>query len=319
MKLFDLDLEREHRSYGEQGWVHASPGVTAEFLEHLERVVDERVGGGWLQGPGLAGAKQQLLFDFPEEVDLEVELFDPVASLFGLDRDQLTMSERHLKVYDPDADPWPLPHKDRLASTVSVGITVRAPEGTRAFLHPDVERDENPFMGPHLLASLSEERHPRAALDETAAVEIRDAPGDVLAFPGSSIWHGRRQAAGAVLLYLKFNAFGADPLREDPRTGARERRTRELLDQRDPAARVTLGPDLVALSQRSVPPSWDRTTVAEVWDRSPIWLSATDEAVLRRAADGPPVADVVSEAGDDGQVWASLRRLADAGVVLLRR
>lgn len=317
MKLFDLDLERERASYRERGWIHASPGVTPEFLDHLRHVVDERVGDGWLQGPGLAGEKQQLLFDFPADVDLDAELLDPVAALFGLDQERLTLSERHLKVYDADADPWPLPHKDRLASTVSIGVTIRAPEGTRAFLHPDRERDENPFMGPHLVPSLDAERHPRAALADAEALEIRDAPGDVLAFPGSSIWHGRRDAAGAVLLYLKFNAFGADPLREDPRVDAMAARSRDLLRGPVPGARVWLGPDLEAISERSVPPRWDRVTVAEVWARGPMWLSELEVGLIRAAIDGPSVAELSERFSDEARVRAALERLCAAGVLVL--
>lgn len=317
MKLFDLDVDAERKRYVERGWIHAASGVTDEFLSHLRETVDARIAAGSLTGPGLAGAKEQFLFDFPVEVDLEAELLDPVAAMFGLNRDRLTLSERHLKAYDADADPDPLPHKDRLASTVSLGITIRAPEGTRAFLHPDDQRDENPFMGPHLLASLSDDRHPTTALDPAAATEIADRPGDVLAFPGSSVWHGRRHAAGAVLLYLKFNDFGADPLGEDPRAARRRASSDRLVAAAPDHARVHSGRALVSLSERAIPPRWERITVAEVWDRSPLWLSDTEEHVLRMAAESPTVAEIVEAVGARQPVVAALRRMVEAQVVEL--
>lgn len=317
MKVFDVDRAAVRRAYDEHGWVHARSGVDPEFLAVLQRSVDERLGAGWLDGPGLAGAKQQVLFDLPTTIDLEADLLDPVAEMFGLGRHRLTLSERHLKVYDDNAAPDPVPHKDRLASTVSLGITVRAPAGTRAFLHPDREVGINPFMAPHLLASLPPERHPSSALPPNSAVQIADAPGDVLAFAGSAFWHGRRRAAGAVLLYLKFNDFGSDPLREDPRTEALLERSSALTTEGSSNRRVWLGPDFVALAERAIPPRWEHATVAEVWDRAPLWLSAIERELIEAAVGGPTLAALTDQLADAGTVLAAVRRLSAAGVVLV--
>lgn len=316
MKLFDFDIDRERQHFRDHGWIHARGAATPAFVDHIAQTVDERARARALAGRGLAGAKEQHLYDFPDEVDLDVSLFEPICAVFGFDPERVTLSERHLKMYDADAAPDPLPHKDRLASTVSLGVTVRAPAGTRAFLHPGHERAVNPFMDTHLLASLGPDHHPASALDPATAVELADQPGDVIAFEGSSIWHGRRQAAGAVLLYLKFNDFGADPLAEDPRHDARRQRSREAVAAAtDPT--IGLGPRFVGLARRAVAPSWDETTVAEVWDRGPLLLSAVEEQVLRCCAPARPLQAVIDEVGDEAAVRAAVERLADHDVVLL--
>lgn len=317
MKLFELDLDRARRTYAEQGWVHIREGVTAEFLAYVTEYVRATVEASSLAGSGLAGAKEQFLFDFPPGFDIEGDLLTPVADLFGLDRAGLTLSERHLKMYDKDADPDPLPHKDRLASTISLGITVRAHPGTRAFLYPNVERSVNPFMGPHLLASLRPEHHPRRVLDPREAIEIRDIPGDVMAFPGSSTWHGRRSAAGVALLYLKFNDFGSDPMREDPRRSDVVVRPPkpDVTDLDD--ATVALGPLLVSIADRFAPPSWEPVTVAEVWDRGPLQISEVEEQVIRMAGQRVSLGRLVGAIGDRPQVLAAVDRLASEGVLAL--
>lgn len=319
MQLFDLDPATARDEYRQRGWLHAAGGVSDEFLAHLTETIDARIAAGELQGPGLAGAKQQFLFDFPPEMDLQTQLFVPVAEIFGLDPERITLSERHLKHYDLDADPDPLPHKDRLASTVSLGITIRAPEGTRAFLHLDEQQDVNPFMAPHLLGSLRDDVHPATALADSAAVEIRDQPGDVLGFAGSSVWHGRRDAAGAMLLYLKFNDFGADPLGEDPRTTHRVATSRLLLSDLPDEATVSLGPRIASIDERQVPPSWEPMTVVSVWDRNPLWISELEANVVRHAASAPSLGKLVADLGDRAPVLAAVRRLVEAEVLLLSR
>ena len=60
-------------------------------------------------------------------------------------------------------------------------------------------------------------------------MEIYDEPGDVMMFPGSAVWHLRRNSANTVNLYLKCNDFDCDPLAEDPSTERRRLDTADLL------------------------------------------------------------------------------------------
>lgn len=318
MKLFDFDLDEARDRFGRDDWIHCRPGVTPEFLDHIREAADAHARRAELEGRGLAGAKQQLLYDFDSSVDLEQELFGPIARVFGLDPAGLVLSERHIKRYDDDAPPDPLPHKDRLASTISLGVTVRAPEGTRAFLHVDAAREVNQHMDTHLVASLGSADHPAVAVDAADALEISDQPGDVLAFAGSSTWHGRRSPAGAVLLYLKFNDFGADPLGEDPRHEARTQASRSrLASAADGDAVVGLGPRFVAISERSIAPDWRSATVAEVWDRGPLQLAPLEADLLRACARRRSLRELQAELGDDDAVLAAIERFVNEDVLVL--
>jgi hypothetical protein len=68
-----------------------------------------------------------------------------LAVLSGLPADKLVISERHTKGYEPNATPNPMPHKDRHATRLAVGCTVRAPEGPTLVLYPQGERGVNQF------------------------------------------------------------------------------------------------------------------------------------------------------------------------------
>ncbi|MCW3049875.1 MAG: hypothetical protein JWO74_4159 [Solirubrobacterales bacterium] len=151
----------------------------------------------------------------------------------------MTLSERHIKAYDADTPPDPPAHKDRLSSHCSVGLTIVSPADSRLLLWPDASRARNNFnVSAALRASLPPEELPEVALRDIRPVEIDDQPGDVLLFPGSSVWHARRNGARAVNLYLKFNDFDSDPLGEDPRTPGRRADTIAALNDGPVTARI---------------------------------------------------------------------------------
>src|SRR5207244_10064563 len=96
--------------------------------------------------------------------------------------------------------------------------------------YPAVHVGVNPFnVSPALRQVLEPEELPEVALKDAPAVEIDDSGGDVMLFPGSAVWHYRRNASNAVNLYLKLNDFDSDPLAEDPSTPLRRARTLEAL------------------------------------------------------------------------------------------
>jgi hypothetical protein len=234
MKVFDFDPAAQARTYAEQGWLHIRAGVTSEFLEHAARVVRSSGALDAVTGRAVQGAKTQYVFDFPADVEWEVDVLDAVAAMSGMDRRRLTLSERHIKAYLPDAEARPEAHKDRFASGIAIGITLAVAPGSHVVLYPDADRTVNPHLTADLRDSLLPEQQPGVVLAGACEVELHDAPGDVMAFPGASVWHLRRNAASTVLLYLKFNDCGCDPLDEDPTTPLRRLHT--LRTVHDPGA-----------------------------------------------------------------------------------
>jgi hypothetical protein len=230
MKVFDFDTDKLAGTYREQGWLHVPNGVTEEFLEHARMAVQESRALEALQGPAIKGAKSQYVYDFPAEIDWELDVLDVVAELASMRRDRLVLSERHIKAYLPDADPFPPPHKDRFASGIALGITLDVGPSSHVVLYPDDDTRSNPHLTTGLRDSLQPEEQPEVTLLGAREVALHDAPGDVLAFPGSSVWHLRRQAASTLLVYLKFNDMDCDPLGEDPTTSGRSRKTMALAD-----------------------------------------------------------------------------------------
>jgi len=306
MKIFAFDPAEHRATYAAQGWVHVPGGLHPDFLDLLQERTRAMRQEAALNGQGLAGAKEQYLFEFPAETDFPNELFSAVAAVTALDATTLTLSERHIKVYDDDADPEPQPHKDRYASQVAVGLSIDVPEGSTLVLYPDDERQVNPFLSTAFRASLPPERQPERALRGAREVVIADSPGDVVIFPGSSTWHLRRRSAGATNLYVKMNSFGSDPLSEDPSTPLLRERTERLLaggGLDDAIPRLSRRYDSAT---RTVRRDGSEELVAEVWGHPPVPLGEADLALLR-AVDGRRTA---GELGVD-----AVRRLAAAGVL----
>jgi hypothetical protein len=231
--MFSFDPRAYAASYAAEGYVHIPRGLTNGFLALLSRQVEEYLRAGLVKN-FVIGDKQQAIYQFPAGQDYHGQLLDAVAAVCGLNPRQLVLSERHIKAYDADAAPHPLAHKDRFASQVSVGLSVRVPPGSTLVLYPYDELDINPFnSSTEYRASLSPDRVPETTLQEARRVEIHDTPGDVIIFRGHAIWHLRERPANTVMLYLKLNTFYCDPLDEDARTPELRRHTEALLRAAD--------------------------------------------------------------------------------------
>jgi len=228
----------------------------------------------------------------------------------------MTLSERHIKAYDDDAPAEPPAHKDRFASQVSIGLSIDIPAGSRLVLYPSEHRETNPFnISAALRESLDPEQLPENLLRSARAEVIDDGPGDVVMFPGSGMWHYRRNAAAAVNLYLKLNDFDSDPLGEDPSTPSRRSQTLDSLS----AADGSFGALVPVLSRRldSITRQYTRerdleVLQAHVWEQAPVGLEPR-EFVLLRAVDGRATVQDLTENGED--VEASVRRLAERGAL----
>ena len=219
MKIFDFDPGEYVETYRAQEWVHIPEGVSEEFHQVLMRYASDELNAHVLDSFAIKGKKEQSLFEFPDDADYPNELFDVVAEVCGLNREAMTLSERHIQCYEPNAAPEPPAHKDRFPSQVSVGLSIDIPEESTLVLYPYEHRDVNAFnKAADFSASLQPDELPEVVLKSAREVELNDHARDVVMFAGSSTWHLRRRAASSLNLYLKFNDFGCDPLGEDPRT-----------------------------------------------------------------------------------------------------
>ena len=218
MQLFQFDPAAYARDFARDGFVHIRRGVTEEFCSRVLGQIDALVGSP--SGPGhSAGTPPEALYEFPASADQMEELRTVTAAVCALDPRDLVLSERHIEAFGESAPPEPRAHKDRFASEISIGISLRAPEGSTLVLYPYDELDVNPFNGSDLLrSSLSADRQPEPALRRARRVEINDAPGDVILFRGHRTWHLRTNPANTAMLTLTLNTMNCDPLGEDPMT-----------------------------------------------------------------------------------------------------
>lgn len=322
MTIFTFDWREHKAKYEQQGWVHVPNGVHRDFVEAVREFVARSRATDPLTGAAIKGAKDQFVYEFGDEVSYDRDLFDVIAPLCGLDRSRMTLSERHIKAYQADADPNPPAHKDRFPSQVSVGLSIDVPAGSHLVMYPYEHREVNPFLSARLRDSLEPDQLPEVVLRDAREVTIYDEPGDVVAFPGSSMWHLRRKSANTVNLYLKFNDFDSDPLGEDPTTSARRAETLALLsggsDDRLRASVPTLARRFDFVAHEYARAGWQEWLVANTWGQQPFPISDEEFAVLR-VIDGRRNFDEVARAGDHGlapePASAALCRLALRGAL----
>ncbi len=215
MKMFRFDPASHRADLQSRGFAHLKGVLTAEFVAHLadwhqsamSRSDDESL--KWR----IAGKKRQFVFDFPQ-TETAHEFRAGMAGLTGIPEGDFTISERHLKVYDADANPFPAPHKDRAASHYSIGIPVDLAPGSSVCVFPDLAPGHN--AEDHAVF-ITDRDDPEAAriYDTENAVLLNEKVGDLILFLGSALWHERVRAAGTAILYLKVNGRGEDPLGEN--------------------------------------------------------------------------------------------------------
>jgi len=319
MRVFAFDPNAYRDEYRESGYVHIKNGVAPEFLEYLQQYAHERLVETNLEGYAIKGKKQQSLFEFPVRVDYPEELFDTIATLCGFDRARMTLSERHIQAYESNAAPEPLAHKDRYASLVSVGLSIEIPADSCLVLYPYEHRGLNPFnRSAAFPPSLQPDERPDVVARTARAVVLDDEPGDVVAFPGSTTWHLRRNAANSINLYLKFNDFDCDPLGEDPTTEERRGQTLAALADMNGDLRklVAVRGRRLDLVTRHYTRNWEEVLQANVYEEEPFGLSQTQYRILQVVDGERTVAAVAEELGEDGDtVEGAARMLAEHGAL----
>ncbi len=213
--VFKYDPGEAREEFKTRGYVHLKDLLDDGFLKHLTSFYEESQASAQNEQENwqIYGKKRQYLFDFQSKDDA-LEFRDGMAKLLGYDKDDLTISERHLKVYDEGAEPWPAPHKDRAASSVSIGLPVHLPEGSTVCVFPELEFGPNPE---ERAVFMTDRDHPdlEKIYSKEKAVMLHERVGDLVVFLGSSIFHERVKAAGAAILYVKVNDDGRDPLGEN--------------------------------------------------------------------------------------------------------
>lgn len=173
------------------------------------------------------------------------------------------------------------------------------------------------MLRPGLIDTLPPEQQPEVVLRDAAPVEIFDAPGDVQVFPGSAVWHGRRNSAGTVIVYLKLNDFGCDPLAEDPQTPVVRERTLTVLGDPDAfrASVPRLSRRFESVTREYSRADWGKSLLLNVWEQPARRVSEEDVALLQ-AVDGTASVEYLTGAGRDGnETVSALRRLAELGAI----
>jgi hypothetical protein len=321
MRIFSFDPIDVRDEYRTQGWLHIRKGTDPGFLDELTAFVQGSLDSSVVTGRGIGGTKQQAVYPFSDAPGAMTHLFDTLATLCDLTRETMTLSERHIKAYDADTPAEVPAHKDRLSSQVSVGFTIEVPAGSSLVLYPFDDRTINPFnVAGALRESLPPDRLPEVALEGAREVVIEDEPGDVMIFPGSTTWHKRRRAAGAVNLYLKFNDFNSDPLGEDPSTPERREQTLRSIEDGAISERTpTLARRLDTVTHQRTRVDGLEVVTADVWGQPPLRLTDAQLAVLRVIDGQRPVGQLASEQNGSGlepsRVESEVRELAAKGVL----
>ncbi|MEL6386931.1 MAG: hypothetical protein AAFR00_06240 [Pseudomonadota bacterium] len=223
--VFKYDPGLEHDRFKQEGFVHLRDVLDADIVAHIDKFYKQSMASeaNESQDWKIYGKKRQFVYDFPDD-EAALEFRDGMARLIGIDPTDFTISERHLKVYDPAAEAWPAPHKDRAASMVSIGLPIHLPKGSSVCVFPELQFGANEE---ERAVFLTEKDHPNLSTvyESEKAVLLNESIGDVICFLGSALFHERVNPAGAAVLYIKANGDGRDPLGEDIYSRMAERAT----------------------------------------------------------------------------------------------
>ncbi len=238
----DADVARQ---YNEDGYVLLKGGILPDALRRLQDLYTEfrDTEQNRLSAWAIKNKKQQYLLAFDGDDEFLNVAKDLIAEVTGLPREKLTVSERHIKAYTETADPNPLPHKDRFASQINIGIPLHIKKDSVLTLYPDLGLATN-FANRAIVYDPSDAPVPEPVL-------VQADPGDVLLFRGADVFHERRNAAGSVILYIKMNAMRLDPLGEDPSSVRNRRFTQDMVAAQGSApttaARAERSPRILAI------------------------------------------------------------------------
>ena len=334
MKVFTFAPHEFAKDFKENGFVHIQKGISTEFLEFAREQLGRCRQSGYNEIPAreIKSKKKQYLFDLLKDDGSLSDLFAPLAQLTGSSAPGMTLSERHIMIYDENAAALPPLHKDRLASEVSVGIPLEPSASDRIVLLPWCAGEIN-----LLDSAVYCERVPNSTLESVQGwnlepgeyrriesnplVELDAKPGDVVIFKGSTIFHGRLHAAKSSILYFKFNTMGLDPLGEDPSTEMRRKRTLEILPNKSDDellnSLVELSPRLQHIDRQYSRLDWRCVLRVSVSGEKEFTISDDDLRFIFAVQGPEKVRDVLSGLGANNEQLLShvprLRRLGTLG------
>lgn len=242
------------------------------------------------------------------------ELLAFTAALTGTPPGSWILAECQLKGYGFGVSADPSLHKDRSASELAIGVPLWVPGASAIVLYPEHCRDANPFPSAREYGTrLTLGQRPEVALLGASPRRIASAVGDVVAFPGSSMFHGRERPAGVVALYFKLNRMGLDPLGADPRTYAARRASLALADGEDPALAeldVTPCPLLTkVIRERCRLDGWHSLEIGQIAGHKDLLLSEHELSIVLHVVSPTRVAALL----------AHLRIEVAAGLAMIRR
>lgn len=213
--IFKYDPGTLRADLKKNGFAHLKDVLSDDFVSYLKDFYETSMNDDASESEDwkIAGKKRQFVFNFPS-TEAAQEFKAGLARLTGIDENTFTISERHLKVYDQNANPYPAPHKDRSASSYSIGLPVYVPEGSTVCLFPDL--DALPNQEDHAVFLTERDRPDLERIYENEnALMLNENVGDIVIFLGSSLWHERVRGGGTAVLYVKVNGEGVDPLGEN--------------------------------------------------------------------------------------------------------
>ena len=318
-KMFAFDPETYAEAFASDGYVHIAQGLTPHFFMALTKYVDESFSRSRMKDFA-QGGKQQALYDFLEPAHYD-ELREAVATIFGVDAESLVLAERHIKVYEADANPYPLAHKDRFGSEVSVGFSIHVPEGSTLVLYPEHDVVANPFNSTaELRSSFCVHTAPEAGLRNARRVEIYDKPRDVTIFKGSAMWHLREHGVGTTVLYLKLNTYNCDTLGEDKHNAETRQRTLDLLHSSDSTlfACIPTVARKVDYVHRRYNRDWHEVLGVVIFGGPHLTLNETEFGVLQAMDGQSTVADIaqrIEQTNNGAAFGQTIRCLAERGII----
>lgn len=212
---FAKNLAAYRGELSRQNYLHIEDALSESFIASL-RSYGERIAAGSIDEIKewyIPGKKRQYLFNFPS-VDFLNAFRAGIAAITGDNPDEITIGERHIKYYLEKAKAYPSPHMDRKAAQFTIGFPIHIPEQSRVCFFPHLSREEN--SGDRALyAKLPETTDMEDYYSDDRIARYRGKIGDMIIFHGSTIFHERIHGAGAIILYIKVNAVGNDPLGEN--------------------------------------------------------------------------------------------------------
>ncbi len=212
---FNTTLTPHCQALRERNYLHLENVLSQDFTNVLGEVRDRILSGAQDDIPDwhIEGKKRQYLFDFPSEAFLEDFLLS-MSEITGKAPENLTIGERHIKVYLENAAPFPAPHLDRRASEFTVGFPIVIPDASEVCFLPHLGFEENTDERARFI-KLGDGVDMAAYYKDPRIVKAQGRLGDMFIFYGSRVWHERIHPAGSMILYTKLNTMGSDPLGEN--------------------------------------------------------------------------------------------------------